>query len=54
MKEIGIKIYDKERLLKDTLMGTPIMDNLRWEKLMGREFINGIMEKFTMENGIVA
>lgn len=40
--------------MKDILMGTPIMDNLRWGKLMGKEFINGIMEKFMTENGIVA
>lgn len=53
MKEIGIKICDKEKLLKDTLMEIPIMDSLRWVKHMEKEFINGIMEKFMMENGIV-
>lgn len=35
-------------------MVTPIMDNLELERLMEKEFTLGTMEKYMMENGIMA
>lgn len=53
MKEIGKWMYDKVEALRDILMEILIMANLRLERLMEKEFINGIMEKFMMGNGIM-
>ena len=41
-----------EKDLKDTIMETLIWGDLKLAKLTETEFILGIMEKYTMENGI--
>jgi hypothetical protein len=52
-KEIGKWMSDKEEVLRDILMAILIMGNSEWEKLMEKVFINGIMERYMMENGIM-
>lgn len=43
-----------EEGLKDIRMETLTMGNLEWERLTVKAFILGKMEKFMMENGILA
>lgn len=52
MKEIGKMIWEMVKDLRDTQMVTHIMDILRWEKLMEKECILGVMGKFMTVNGI--
>ena len=53
MKVIGNKILDKENVLGYIQMVTLTMDSLEWVKLVVKVFINGIMEKYTLVNGIM-
>lgn len=52
MKVILRMISGMARDSRDTRMETLIMATLKWEKLMVREYIHGVMVKFMMENGI--
>lgn len=51
MKVIGLRIRGKEEDLKLIKMETSTLATTNMEKLMEREFILGIMEKFMMVSG---
>ena len=51
MRELGKRILDMAKPLRDTLTIIVIMATLRWVRLMERVFTLGQMEKSMMENG---
>lgn len=51
MKVIGLRIRGKEEDLKLIKMETSTLATTNMERLMEREFILGIMEKFMMVSG---
>ena len=51
MKVIGLKTKDQVEVLKYSCLAILIKVNLTMESLMEKDYINGLMEKFMMENG---
>lgn len=54
MRDVGLQIWEMEKVLNDIQMVIHTLDNLNKEKLTEKEFILGKMEKFMMENGTKA
>lgn len=52
MKDRGKTINEVEKGLKSIRMVTITLEISGKEKLMGRVFINGELERYTMENGV--